>query len=470
MTLKSALLDLLSPDAIRKGILGPRHPAFEIASRRSQLLRLRVVIGLCFTFIAMVLTRRMLVETPSGFREMFSLVLAATVYEIVVYIFARRAEARDESLPLWFWKLNAVVESVLPTIAMILLSGSGEMPPQRTLVSPVLMLYPFFIVTGILSLRPSIPFTNGLASACGYALLLAYSRSTFNAPPDDPLPFSVQVVIVPLLFLLGLAGAWVAARIRGYALAEIQETARRENAEHGIRVAGKIQEGLLPREAPESKTFQVAGWNRPAEMAGGDYYDWIPLPGGRLAAVLADVSGHGLGPALVAALCRSYLRAVLRQSGMLAEALGLVNTLLRDDLPPGWFVTLAVAIAHEDSGRVELFSAGHGPNYVYRSRDRSIESFAADTPPLGVLDTLGGQGIELTLEPGDFLVLASDGFHEWPRDDGARFGIERYRETVLEQAGHEPAALIAGILATVEQFAEGSAQPDDMSMVVLQRG
>jgi serine phosphatase RsbU (regulator of sigma subunit) len=147
-----------------------------------------------------------------------------------------------------------------------------------------------------------------------------------------------------------------------------------------------------------------------------------------------------------------------------------VNNLLRDDLPSDWFVTMVVAVAHESEGRVDLFSAGHGPNFVYHSEDGRLETFSADTPPLGVLPELPpATGRSFTLQPGGLLVLASDGFHEWPRDDGARFGVERLQNAIVSRAEQAPAECIAGILAEVETFAGSSAQPDDMSMMVLKR-
>jgi hypothetical protein len=470
MTLRSALTELLSPDAIRSGFLGPRHPEFEVATRRAQIRRIRILLVFGFVFIAIVLLRRMFTGQTAGFVEVLSFVLFSSAYEAAVLAAALRADGQDRSMPLWFWQFNAALEALFPTLALLLIIVSDAFPPQRALVAPMLMIYPYFIVAGVLSLRPSLPLISGAVSAAGYGALVLYVRWAYNSPPDDPLPLNLHLIFVPNLFFLGVVAAWVATLIRGYALAEIHETARRETIEHEFAVAGKIQQGLLPQTPPVLQGFAFAGWNRSVEHAGGDYYDWVALPDGRAAVVLADVSGHGLGPALVAALCRSYLRAVLRQSGSLAESFALVNNLLRDDLPSDWFVTMVVAVAHESEGRVDLFSAGHGPNFVYHSEDGRLETFSADTPPLGVLPELPpATGRSFTLQPGGLLVLASDGFHEWPRDDGARFGVERLQNAIVSRAEQAPAECIAGILAEVETFAGSSAQPDDMSMMVLKR-
>jgi len=470
MTLRSALTELLSPDAIRSGFLGPRHPEFEVATRRAQIRRIRILLVFGVVFIAIVLLRRVLTGQTAGFVEVLAFVLFSLAYEAAVLAAALRADGQDRSMPLWFWQFNAALEALFPTLALLLIIVSDAFPPQRALVAPMLMIYPYFIVAGVLSLRPSLPLISGAVSAAGYGALVLYVRWAYNSPPDDPLPLNLHLIFVPNLFFLGVVAAWVATLIRGYALAEIHETARRETIEHEFAVAGKIQQGLLPQSPPVLQGFDFAGWSRSVEHAGGDYYDWITLPDGRAAIGLADVSGHGLGPALVAALCRSYLRAVLRQSGSLAESFALVNNLLRDDLPGGWFVTMAVAVAHETDGRVDLYSAGHGPNFVYHSNDDRLEAFPADAPPLGVLPELpSATGRSFTLQSGGLLVLASDGFHEWPRDDGARFGVERLQNAIIARAGQAPAECIAGILAEVESFAGSSAQPDDMSMMVLKR-
>lgn len=470
MTLRSAIADLISPEAIRTGLVALRHPEFELATRQSQILRVTILLSLAPFLLTIVIGRFLLTRQSEGFVEMLSLVLVMMTYETCVLIAARRAASRDQSLPVWFWQLNAVIECCYPTTAILVLSSSGAIPPHRAIILPLVISYAVFIVLSILSLRPSISIIAGLASALGYALLLLHSFVMYSPPPGDPLPLNLLVLGVPNLMFVGVSAAWVAWRIRRHAMSEIIESARRQTIEHDLEVAGKIQAGLLPQKHPRLPGFELAAWSRAAVHAGGDFYDWITLPDGRVVIVLADVSGHGLGPALLAALCRSYLRAALAQHDDLKKALLLVNGLLAEDLPDGWFITTVLAVLHGEEGTVELLSAGHGPNLIYHAAEKRFDSFPADVPPLGVFSTLPPDaGRRIKLEVGDLLILMSDGFHEWPADDGQRFGVDRLQQSIQDAAQDTAEAVIHKMLHDVEAFVMASPQPDDLSAVVLKR-
>lgn len=467
MTLRSAIEELIPRGERRDAAPQRRDPEFDYATRKSQLIRLRIMLALAPMFMVIVVTRFIFTREVPGFVEIFSMLCIIAFYEGCVYAAARRADRQDRSLPLWFWQLNAVVESLFPTIAIALVSSAGIVPPYRSLVSPLTMGYPLFMILSILSLRPSLALISGVVSALGYLGLLFFGRANFDAPPNDPLPMSIMVLLAPYLFLLGVAAAWVAARIRAHALAEIHETARRETMEHDLYLAGRIQGGLLPASPPDIRGFEVAGWNRPAIHAGGDYYDWIALPGRRVAVVLADVTGHGLGPAVLAVLCRSYLRAALTQHESLQEAMGVVNRLVQDDLPDGWFITMAVALLREGEDEVELFSAGHGP-MLRVGADGAVEQLRADAPPLGIdasFSTTPSQRVQLAA--GESLALLTDGFHEWGSPSGEIFGLERLRHSLGSRHEQSPHHVIVGILADVEGFANGAPQCDDLTALVV---
>lgn len=470
MTLQSALADLLARPAALPGETMARHPEFEVAIRRSQLMRVRIMLGIFPVFLCVIVFRYLWTRQEEGFLQMLALIVCVATYEALVYVLARRADRRDESLPLRFWQLNAALEALIPTLSILLIAHAGVIPGYRAVVLPLLLAYPLFIILSILSLRPSLAIISGVVSSVGYLGVVMHSRLAFDAPVDDPLPMNV-LSLTPVYFLvLGGIAAAVSARIRGHVLAELHETVKRESAEHELFVAGKIQGGLLPTVEPELQDFRLAGWSRPAVQAGGDYYDWQTLPDGRVALVLADVSGHGLGPAVMAVLCRSYLRAALLQQDTLPQALAMVNTLVRDDLPDGWFITVAVAVLHPQDGRLELLSAGHGPILHYTASNGSVEMLPADAPPLGIVADLKlTTAREIHLAPGDMLALISDGFHEWPTPTRDRFGLERLRQHLASHAASEPRELIASLLATVEAFAQGTPQPDDLTAVVLKR-
>ena len=189
------------------------------------------------------------------------------------------------------------------------------------------------------------------------------------------------------------------------------EKAERQRIEHDLDIARRIQQGLLPTAKPELPDYDIAGWSRAADKTGGDYYDWQQMPDGRILISLADVSGHGIGPALVAAVCRAYARASVSANNQdLAPMVDRLNGLLVDDMPEGRFVTFVGVLLDPQSHRAQMISAGHGPLFrCVAVGGRLIES-DADGLPLGLFSgNEYGPANDFALEPGDSIVLVTDG-------------------------------------------------------------
>ena len=133
------------------------------------------------------------------------------------------------------------------------------------------------------------------------------------------------VVGYAIAFVIGgLVAGVVAGEIRKHvnaALREAETKRQLERLEHDMQVARSIQQSLLPSTAPQIEGFQIAGWNQPADQTGGDYFDWQHLPSGRVVVALGDVTGHGIGSALLAAVCRAYARANLTMEDGLLTAM-----------------------------------------------------------------------------------------------------------------------------------------------------
>lgn len=247
--------------------------------------------------------------------------------------------------------------------------------------------------------------------------------------------------------------------------------AQLDRIERDLDVAREIQQGLLPKEAPNTPGFDVVGWSRPADQTGGDYFDWMELPGGGTLITLADVTGHGIGPALIVAVCRAYMRATTAGIGMALEAaMSRVNDLLVTELPPGRFVTAAVGVLQPAKNELLLVSAGQAPLLFYHAVTRTVESWSADDLPLGIMGDLTFQeSRRVCFEPGDALVLATDGFFEWANDAGEQYGTERLRAFVAAHAHEQPADFIRGLHEVVVAHAAGRMQPDDLTVVVIKR-
>jgi serine phosphatase RsbU (regulator of sigma subunit) len=244
-----------------------------------------------------------------------------------------------------------------------------------------------------------------------------------------------------------------------------------DKIERDLDIAREIQRGLLPQRNPDVPNYEIMGWSRPADQTGGDYFDWMPLPDGRILVAIADVSGHGIGPALIAAVCRAYIRgASLGIDMALASAIERVNELLHLDIPEDRFVTAAVAVLNPDDDELTLVSAGQAPLFFYRAATKDVENWPADDLPLGIAGGMKlNQARTVEFQMGDTLILPTDGFFEWQNDAGEQYGIKRLGEFVQTHA-HEPSEqFVAGLHADVIRHAKGIDQTDDITIVVIKR-
>lgn len=260
------------------------------------------------------------------------------------------------------------------------------------------------------------------------------------------------------------------ARLRHHVERLAAEATTRQKFEHDLSIARDIQRGLLPVHRPSLPGYDLAGWSKPADQTGGDYYDWQTLPSGNTAITLADVTGHGIGPALVTAVCRAYARATFPNGADVGRVLDQINDLLCDDLQSERFVTFVVALLEPTTHTVRLLSAGHGPLLLYRAAQDCVESFIAHNIPFGLFQNLGyGPPSILEMRPGDTLVLITDGFFEWPNPKGEQFGIQKVEVAIRAAASRSADELIQHLYTEVTCFAEDAPQLDDLTAVVLKR-
>ena len=242
-----------------------------------------------------------------------------------------------------------------------------------------------------------------------------------------------------------------------------------DKIERDLDIARDIQRGLLPTELPDTPGFLIQGWSQPADQTGGDYFDWLTLPSGRTLITLADVTGHGIGPALIVAVCRAYMRAAaLSEHDALTEALARVNDLLYEDMPDGRFVTAAVGLLDPGKSEMHLVSAGQAPMLFYDANAGVTENWNASEIPLGIAPGLRyGEPRRIRFAPGDVLVLTTDGFFEWADGEGQQYGIPRLETFVANHANDSPAEFIKNLHADVLNHAGGESQPDDLTVVVI---
>src|SRR6185503_6306885 len=141
-----------------------------------------------------------------------------------------------------------------------------------------------------------------------------------------------------ILFGAGLVAGAVARQIREHVIAALTEAETRrklDRIEYDLRTARSIQMGLLPKNPPDVEGYDIAGWSEPADQTGGDFYDWLELPDGRVLFTIADATGHGIGPALLVAACRAYFRAKATSSDPLERIMAEVDRLIAADVTEG---------------------------------------------------------------------------------------------------------------------------------------
>lgn len=245
-------------------------------------------------------------------------------------------------------------------------------------------------------------------------------------------------------------------------------TTEKEQITAKLNIARDIQRGLLPTAAPRAEGFDIAGWSEAADETGGDFYDWMETERGDIVFILADVTGHGIGPSLMAAVCRAYARATLVEESPLEPLVDRLNRLVHRDTRAGQFVTFFAGVLSPTSRRLTILSAAHGPILVYRSREGDVVETPTHGLPLGVIEEIGADpGTTLTLEPGDVLLVVSDGFFEWANREGEQFGTKRLAERFAACGTRSAAEIIEEVRSAVYRFTAGTAQPDDMTALVV---
>jgi len=245
------------------------------------------------------------------------------------------------------------------------------------------------------------------------------------------------------------------------------EAASRERIDQELRVARLIQQTLLPKEIPTMSGWQLATHYQPARAVGGDFYDFIHLEGGRLGIVIGDVTDKGVPAALVMATTRSILRSVALNGASPGVVLEKTNDLLDPDIPPKMFVTCLYAILDPRTGRLQYANAGHDLPYR-RHLNGSVDELRATGMPLGLMPGMQYEEKETILEPGDSLLLYSDGIVEAHNTRREMFSFPRLMSLVGEHTGGPN--LIGFLLDRLADFTgAGWEQEDDISMVALQR-
>lgn len=250
----------------------------------------------------------------------------------------------------------------------------------------------------------------------------------------------------------------------------LEEAKKSQALALAVEMGRRIQTSFLPDSLPDVPGYELAAWWQPAESVSGDYYDVLRLPDGRLGLVVADVSGHGVGPSLIMASARAMLRVLARTISDPEKMLSLVSRSIFPDLEGVGFITFLMTALDPQTHRLAFANAGHGPVLHYRRSADAFEQIDATGFPLGVQEeSLFDSADPIALERGDILVLMTDGAWELTNPQGEQFGVERLEQFVRGHRDRPVAELLSVMQQAILEFHPDELPPDDVTLLLVKR-
>jgi sigma-B regulation protein RsbU (phosphoserine phosphatase) len=260
---------------------------------------------------------------------------------------------------------------------------------------------------------------------------------------------------------------WFVGFIRDVSERKRTERELQENKEQ-FQIARDIQQHLFPRQAPDLPGFEIAGASQPAGATGGDYFDYLPMFDNRWGIVIGDVTGHGIGPALLMAETRAYLRILAKDRADVGEILTQVNRVLDEDLSEERFVTLLLAQLVPESHTLTYVNAGHPAGFVLSLSGDVKALLKRSGPPLGLRpDARYTTCPAIPLAPGDLVLLLTDGFEEALAADDDCFGMDRALKVVRENREASAPSIVQALYNALRKFSDTVPQADDLTVIII---
>ena len=242
----------------------------------------------------------------------------------------------------------------------------------------------------------------------------------------------------------------------------------RKKIEMDLALAHETQRSLLPRSLPQFDNFRIHAFSKPTRHVGGDFYDFMALPSGDWAGVLADVSGKGMPAALLSSMLQGALSSEMRSKAHPEEAMSRLNRLLCEKSLPSQFATLFFFLM-DQQGTGQFISAGHNPAYLFRSKSGNVEQLTSGSMILGAFDFATFEVSPFQLESGDMLLVYSDGLTDAENPEGEMFGEDRLLKILESEGPSGSGTLEAKLLHEVETFTQGHHQTDDITFMLVHK-
>ena len=286
---------------------------------------------------------------------------------------------------------------------------------------------------------------------------------------------AILLLISLLIFaILGIVAGEEERSVKEYVPEYVAEMASQERLKSELEIAYQVQASFLPRSMPRIKSLDLAGMCLPANEVGGDYYDFIDLDEQHLAVVIGDVSGKGIHASFFMTLVKGILQSASQMSSSPAEVLRHLNHLFYINVPSGTFITLIYGVLDIQTGKFTFVRAGHNPAILLRAESSEFAFLQPAGMAVGFVDRgLFDKGIKeetVFLQPGDMIVLYTDGFSEAMNTKRELYGDER----LAAKAAHvgcarSASAMLRMLTEDVYHFIEGMGRADDMTMMVIKR-
>ncbi|MEK7347431.1 MAG: SpoIIE family protein phosphatase [Candidatus Eisenbacteria bacterium] len=245
-----------------------------------------------------------------------------------------------------------------------------------------------------------------------------------------------------------------------------EELQRQQRLEAELKRAATLQQSLLPTGARKVGRMDIAGKNVPSFDVGGDYFDFVPGPDGRMIVSLGDVAGKGMAAALLMTDLRATMRAQVEVGRPITDLTSRLNRSIYETVQGERFITLMVTMVNGESGEVAYVNGGHNPPYLLRA-DGTLETLSVGGLLLGVFPEAVYETATITLRAGDVLTLYSDGVTEARSPEGEEYGEERLEAFLRGHRDLPPEKLVNELIAEVVKFTNAAQLVDDVTVVVI---
>lgn len=247
---------------------------------------------------------------------------------------------------------------------------------------------------------------------------------------------------------------------------------RKRQLDRDLQSAQQIQTSLLPQHLPQLEGMRLAAFNLPAFNIGGDYYDFIRLDSGHIGIVIADVSGKGIGGAMMMAVCQGVLRARAPQEPSPSRMLSELNRVLSANLAEDMFITMLYLVFDTGTRELKFARAGHERPLLKRAGSGSPEALESSGIAIGLADAeifdSAIQDVSVQLAPGDSVVLYTDGITEALNERNEEWGMENFLQTIATESGSGVDSMIQSVRTRLACHVSAQQQYDDMTLLALE--